>query len=180
MAFDQSCIKLDPNGRSIDVPELECNHEEADTRMLLHAKDISNPDFSNIVIHTPDTDVFLISLGLSVQIRSNLFIRTGTNIARIISIEKVRASLAMRFEVHDTESICQALLGLHAFTGYDSISPFSGKGKTKPVKVMMKKAEYVNLFSSFGNDPAVQKINISGFSILFAICMDTRKNALIL
>ena len=167
VAFDRSCIKLDPNGRCIDVPELEFNHEEADTRMLLHAKDISNSDFSNIVIHTPDTDVFLISLGVSGQIRSNLFIRSGTkNNARIISIEKVRALLAMRFEVYDTESICKALLGLHAFTGCDSISTFSCKGKTKPVEEMMKNVEYVNLFSSFGNDPAVseeQHISIQHF-----------------
>ena len=31
------------------------------------------------------------------------------------------------------------------------------KEKTKPVKVMMQKAEYVNLFSSYVNDPAVSE-----------------------
>ena len=34
--------------------------------------------------------------------------------------------------------ICEALPGLHAFTGCDSVSTFSGKGKQSAVKVILK------------------------------------------
>ena len=36
------------------LPELECNHEEADTRMVLYARHAG----STCVIHSDDTDVF--------------------------------------------------------------------------------------------------------------------------
>ena len=129
VAFDDSCIKLGSKGRSRSVPALASNHEEAATRMLLHAKNIGEEKAGNTVIHTVDTNVFLISLGVAEQIRSRLFIRTGTqNKARIISIGTVKELLAMRFDVQDIEQACRALLGLHAFTGCDTISAFSGKG----------------------------------------------------
>ena len=38
------------------------NQEDADARMLLHVKLISKRNNTNIVIHTPDTDVFVICL----------------------------------------------------------------------------------------------------------------------
>ena len=36
------------------------------------------------------------------------------------------------------ENICEALPSLHAFTGCDSVSAFSGKGKQSAVKVILK------------------------------------------
>ena len=158
VAFDESCIKLGPNGRSRNVPALASNHEEADTRMLLHAKNIGEENTAKIVILTPDTDVFLISLGVAEQIRNSLFIRTGTqNKTRIISLGKVKESLAIRFDVEDIEQACRALLGLHAFTGCDTVSAFSGKGKSKPLKLMLKENSYISLFSSFGNEPSLSE-----------------------
>ena len=74
VAYDDVCIQL---GSSGSIEELACNHEEADTRMLFHAKNISE-SYRSIVIHTPNTDVLLIALGVSHQIRGNIFIKTGT------------------------------------------------------------------------------------------------------
>ena len=62
VAFDDSYIKLGSNGQSRSILALALNHEEADTRMLLHAKNIGKENAANIVIHTPTTDVFLICL----------------------------------------------------------------------------------------------------------------------
>ena len=59
--------------------------------MLLHAKNISKENVANIVVHTPDTNVFLILLGVAEQIRGCLLIHTEMqNKARIISIGKVK------------------------------------------------------------------------------------------
>ena len=145
MAFEDSCIKLGSNGRSRSTPALASNHEEADTSMLFHAENIGEENAANIVIYTLHTDVFLILLGVVEQIRGCLFKRTGTqNKAFIISIGIVKESLAIRCDVEDTEQACLALLGLHAFTRCDTFSAFSGKGKTKPVKLMQKKNLYIN------------------------------------
>ena len=42
--------------RTVTLSDLQANHEEADTRLLFHAKHASQPDSRNI-IHSPDTDV---------------------------------------------------------------------------------------------------------------------------
>jgi hypothetical protein len=45
-----------------------------------------------------------------------------------------------------------AILGLHAITGCDTVSAFSGKGKIKPVKVMLSDDSFVDWLYSFGNE----------------------------
>ena len=39
-----------------------CNHEEADTRVLLHALDASKSEFKRLLIVTADTDVVALAL----------------------------------------------------------------------------------------------------------------------
>ena len=43
-----------------------------------------------------------------------------------------------------------SLLGIHAFTGCDSVSAFSRKGKTKSLTLLMKNTSYINVFKSLG------------------------------
>ena len=45
------CLKLDSEG-SERVDELQCNHEETDTRMVLHARHAGG----TCVVHSDDTD----------------------------------------------------------------------------------------------------------------------------
>ena len=136
---------------------VSCNHEEADTRLLFHAKKISE-SFRRIIIYTPDTDVFLIALGVSSQISGNLFIRTGTqNKARIICLSKVKEALQIKYDLQDMDLVSKALLGLHGFTGCDTISAFSGKGKVKPLQLILKNIAYVDLFASIGGEPELSE-----------------------
>ena len=156
IGFDERCIRLDSTGTCVFVTELECNHEEADTRMLLHAHHASQST-ENIVIHTPDTDVLLIAIAASSQISGNIFIRTGTkNKVRIISIEKVKNTLILRYDLQPTitELLSKSLLGFHAFTGCDTVSAFSNKGKVKPLKILLKNQKYMETFAEIGNNPA--------------------------
>ena len=111
--------------------------------MLLHAKNISM-FFDRVVIHTPDTDVVLIALGVSGDLRCELFVKTGVqNKVRIISLAEMKQSLIVKYTIDDINVASKALLGLHAFTGCDTISAFSGKGKVKPTQVMMKSKDHV-------------------------------------
>lgn len=83
-----------------EVEELTCDPEEADTRMIAHAKHNSQ-FYDNIVIKSPDTDVFF---------NADIFFETGVgNGRRVISLGNIRHRLG--------ESWCGSLLGLHAFTG---------------------------------------------------------------
>ena len=121
VAFDETCSQV---GVDEAIDRLRCNHEEADTRMLFYAKDI-NSTFNNIIIYTPDTDVFIIAMGASTEI----FIRTGTlNKSRIISLPEVKQQLAAKYQQHDFNKVSKALVGLRGFTGCGTISAFSGKG----------------------------------------------------
>ena len=91
------------------VPELYSNHEEADTRLILHAHHAST--MHNIVtIRSPDTDVFILMLAHKVEIRSSLFFVTGFgNKRRLIHVNEVYDQLGSR--------LCNARIGFHAFTG---------------------------------------------------------------
>ena len=57
---------------------LESDHEEADTRVLLHAKYAMNTCHS-VIIKSPDTDMFILCTAVQRMLRSeNLFFMTGT------------------------------------------------------------------------------------------------------
>ena len=138
VAYDEKCICIEANGSSYFNANLECNHEEVDTRMLLHAQHICQTT-ENVVIHTPGTDVLVIVIAVSAEIPGNLFNRIGTkNNEGIISIEKLKQSIVVHNDFQDTELLSKSLLSLHAFTGCDIVSAFCGKGEVKPLKVMLK------------------------------------------
>jgi hypothetical protein len=65
------------NGQHNDIGHLKSDHEEADTRLLLHAKDTSNTH-SRIVIHSSDTDVCVLCVSLYHEFNCHkLWFRTG-------------------------------------------------------------------------------------------------------
>ena len=155
VAFDEKCICIKADGFSELIEDLECNQEEADTRMLLHAHHICH-SAEKVIIHTPDTDVLLIAIAASIQIPDKLFIRTGTKSkARIISIEKVKQSLMLRCDLQDIERLSKPLISFHSFTGCDTVSAFCGKGKVKPLKVLLTNQKYIEEFAEIGYDPDI-------------------------
>ena len=90
------------------IPELACDHEEADTRMLLHASHATR--YNNVLVRSPDTDVFVLLLHFSFTIPCKLYFLTGVkDRARILDIAYIAQELG--------EEKCRALIGLHAFTG---------------------------------------------------------------
>ena len=97
-----------------EMYEMECNHEEADTRLLLHANH-SKETNERIIINSPDTDVFVLSIAMQRIINKEIFFMTGTgNNFRLTSIQAIVEE--------SEENLSQCLLGFHAFTG-NSITP---------------------------------------------------------
>ena len=92
-----------------ECPELISNQEEADTRLLLHAKHASHR-YSNVIIRSPGTDVFILLLGHKPAIPAAIYFDTGVgNQRRVIDVNKTYSSLG--------SELCDALIGFHAFTG---------------------------------------------------------------
>ena len=126
-----------------EIGALSCDHEEADTRLLLHAHHTAS-NFNNVIIQSPDTDVMIISLAVSHKLECELLFVSGTGLSRkIINITKMA-------EEHGEEK-CIAILGLHVFTGCDNVSAMKGKGKVKALDLLNKSHEYCKGFSSNGN-----------------------------
>ena len=108
----EDCHKLTESPNTMicsHVEELTCDHEEADTRMVCHAKNASL-NYPNVIINSPDTDVFLIALNACSNVTAQLFFETGKQAnKRIISLEKVKQHVGPEW--------CSALIGFHSFTG---------------------------------------------------------------
>ena len=126
---------------TVPVAELDCDHEEADTRLLLHAKHASDLHTS-VVIKSPDTDVFLLCAANAALCSSNMFFSTGTgNASRLLHVNLIMETFG---------HVAEALTGFHAFTGCDSTSSLKGKGKIKPFQLMISSPHHLETFSQLG------------------------------
>ena len=106
----QSFIQYDNELAITEVSQLVCDHEEVDTRLISHAYQASS-SYENIIIRSPDTDVFIISMHATGQMNSHIYFATGTqNKKRIIDVNKVVE--------HWGRALADALIGIHTFTGY--------------------------------------------------------------
>lgn len=123
----------------------ECNHEEADTRIVVHA--LHSLQTSSVgLIHTGDTDVIVFLLSnfhhmLNVNPEAEIWVafKAGKQ-RRMISINHLTATLG------DTK--CKAFALFHSFTGSDSTSSFKFKGK----RCCLKAAETItNLQADFAS-----------------------------
>ena len=175
-AVETWCYKSE----SIELAEhLLSNQEEADTRMLLHAKD-AGAQYEEVVISSPDTDVFAITLSKLSSIDANMYMLTGTgDKKRLIDLNAVAENSFLKLNRTDCtkEKFLEALPGFHCFTGCDSTSAFSGRGKIKPLKLLGQKNEYIDAFASLGSD---WEISSSTMEILqsFVCHMYGKKDAL--
>eukprot|EP00745_Piridium_sociabile_P026705 TRINITY_DN42673_c0_g1_i18.p1 TRINITY_DN42673_c0_g1~~TRINITY_DN42673_c0_g1_i18.p1 ORF type:complete len:760 (+),score=189.88 TRINITY_DN42673_c0_g1_i18:236-2515(+) len=145
----EKCVRLTTvNGQttlSEEVEELCSNHEEADTRIVLHCLHIaaSAPDDATVSVRSPDTDVFVLLLKFSQTIKQTVLFDTGTgDKRRLLDVKLVAADTG--------EDICQALPALHAYTGCDSTSAFVRKGKVTALKMLQKNAEFLEPFMQLG------------------------------
>jgi hypothetical protein len=98
-----------------------CNHEEADSRIFLHAKDAAINGSNSIMIVSSDTDV-VIGISLFAQLEvEQLWIAFGKGKDfRWVPIHDIAKALGPR---------ARALPFFHAFSGCDTVSAFTGKGK---------------------------------------------------
>ena len=119
---EEVCRKLN----SIEILEFETllpNHEEADTKVIVHAIEyLSSINEKNVLIRSPsgDADIIVLCVSLLYTYKERVFIDNGTGKSR---------KLIWLGGINLSHEKCKALPGIHAFTGNDYVSPFFKKGK---------------------------------------------------
>jgi len=125
-----------------------CNAEEADGRMLLHAKHAVNTGLGNITIRTVDSDVVVIAIYACSHLTEmkTLWIDFGVGKSRrMIPVHELCR--------HLQHSVVSNLPFFHAFTGCDTVSTFCSIGKRTAWKAWMSFREV---------DKASYHVNIIG------------------
>ncbi|KAG7153951.1 hypothetical protein Hamer_G027474, partial [Homarus americanus] len=102
-----------------------CNHEEADTRMMVHAADALECGHRRILIRTVDTDVVILAVALAnerSEVLDELWLTFGTGKnRRYIAAHQIAKALGPEKS--------RALPVFHAITGCDTVSVFAGHSK---------------------------------------------------
>lgn len=146
------CHEISSNGARI-IPELQSAQEEADTRMMIHIHHAKQQGWDQIIVQTPDTNVFVISLSVTDQVGASLFFSTGVkNKKGVIDLNGVKDLITQRFlpDEFTTDEFLSVLLGVCSYTGCDTVSAFTGKGKVKAINLVPKEKRFVELFASLG------------------------------
>jgi len=120
------------------VEVFECNHEEADTRMVLH----TCFDDTNVVVVSRDTDdfVLLVHAFSIVKPTSQWFMEIDHQ--KYVDIGKACSYLG--------EEVSLRLPQFHAITGCNTTSFFFGVGKVKVLKKLIKDSSKYALLDSIG------------------------------
>lgn len=113
------------SNRVIDASTLmPCNFEEADERIFVHLKRaLSSGEYNRFIIKTVDSDVVIIGIAVFFKLQvEELWIEFGAGKSlKFIPIHEVARSLG--------PDKAYALPFFHAFSGCDTTSSMSGKGK---------------------------------------------------
>lgn len=118
---------------------------------MLHAIHATEQLIHNIVIHTPDTDVVVIALSVS-EIYIKLFLyQNWFKKQKENPKPQWRQVISCNTKPHNDHNdvnqkeFLDALLGIYAFTGSDTVSAFAYHDKIRTIKLMAKTRD-VKLF----------------------------------
>ena len=143
----QKAVIIDANGKR-NLIELYSTHEEADSRMLLHAIDLA-PYHDRLIIKSDDTDVLV--LLIYYQNKNKLppltymhagHTRQRTNRDRFIPVHSICCKLG--------ENIANSLPAAHVLTGCDATSSFYKIGKKTAYGRLVQYAEAIPALATMG------------------------------
>ena len=142
VTYLDNCWKITDQSTE-QVHGLSTQQEEADGCLLLHAAHAVAEGYSAIVICSEDTDVFILCLAFSERLNVPLFQKCGTQSrTRLVDITSVSSALG--------SDVCKALLGVHSFTGCDSVSAFAGRGKQRAFQIIKSDQNARNVLGKLG------------------------------
>ena len=142
VACEEECHQISPEA-AFTVEELNSTQEEADTRILLHLSHAARSDYSTLIVASEDTDVFILCVSFKHLIPSSIFFKCGTQTrVRYISITSIVQALG--------QNLCSSLLGMHAYTGCDTVSAFAGRGKIGALRIVKEQRSFQEMFDLLG------------------------------
>ena len=112
---------------TLEVEALKSNHEEADTRIVVHAKTAAQIGAEHIVVCSPDTDVLVLLVHHYTTIAAKeIFLLTGrvgrrASLTRYIPVHRIYENLEKKQH--------NIMLSVYCLTGCDTVSSFRGHGK---------------------------------------------------
>lgn len=130
---------------------MNCNHEEADTRIVVHVLHALNQGMKSIKVRTVDTDVVIILVGaffdlLQNQPMADTWIAFGmSKNYRFYSVNAIYNYLG--------KAKSRALPVFHALTGCDTTSFFKGKGKKSSWQAWQAYEEVTEIFEYIASHP---------------------------
>ena len=123
-----------------------CTHEEADTRLLLHAADAATDGCLRIMLHTVDTDVVVLCTALITQTNlTEIWILFGTDKTR-----KLIPAHIIPWTLGPQKAM--SMLMFRAFTGCDQLF-FLNKGMKTAWNTTKVFTEVVNALKALGRVP---------------------------
>ena len=147
---DGELVKKVETDSITDMEELYSNHEEADTRLLLHAT-YSAKDYSRVIVRCDDTDVLILLLYYYSrgELSEEVYMHAGHSAETVSNIRYVPIhTIAGKLQCN----VCNILPAIHAVTGCDSTSSLNRIGKRTVFNVMMKCATDLQGLEDVTND----------------------------
>lgn len=131
---------------NIDEDLSPCDHEEADTRLILHALHCSQKGHRRVFIRSVDTDVVVLAVASFHRLSlDELWVAFGVKKNyRLIPAHELATALGEK---------ANALLFFHAFTGSDTTSSFNGIGKVTAWDTWMAFPEISTTFARLSGRP---------------------------
>ena len=117
--------------------------------MVLHAHHAGG----KCVIHVDDTDVPVL-LTCHAHNLGSCFLKKGKGAKRrIVAVSEIVNRLGgQTADGITTQEACEALIGLRALTGCDTVSAFASTGKWRPVQLVFKHKLYANAMQDIGKE----------------------------
>ena len=121
---------------------LDRDHEEADTKTILHALYATADGATRLSIHSPDTDILVLAIRRHPEMCANTSFVTGKGANhRAIKLQPIVKALGL--------AKTAPLLAYHPIIGADNTESFSGKGKVACWKFFQDADE--SILNALGN-----------------------------
>ena len=168
-AYDDTCIN---SSNDLDLSNLTpCNHEEADTRVFLHVKDMTQQGYTKMVIRKVDTNVLVLAVSVYEQLQEEmeeLLVDFGAGKNR--KFFPIQETLE-----HIGECKARGFPLFHAFTRCDKVSFMSHVTKSAAWKVWNLFDDITPIFAALSHQPIFTQIRdamptIERFTVLLYSC----------
>ena len=121
----EACVICNDNQKSLEAVS-PCPHEEADTRIFVHARDATIEGSKALVIKANDTDIVVIAVSVLPQLQEIGVETLWTAFGHGVGMKWIPFHELLN-AIGPTRA--RGIMYFHAFTGCDVVSAFRGKGK---------------------------------------------------